>query len=503
MDHGRMPASLQVVSSKESRTELLAWLNELIQRNAASGGHSLPRLHKVEQCGNCVPYVVLLPSLLPTAYPPLMTKAKTNAKHEFDAVVNLKLFTDALQKNGIPRPILLTEESDKIIKGAYQANLQLLQWFRGLYDVLSQNQGEGQARNHSSGELPEHGTAGACGRTGSTHLPKDHESQPIEVDKTSTVVTVLKENSLRSYKAPSGRVSGSSLPPSAHSQEVVAKLVPLTTKTASPFHDPLSSSDTRPSVAGRQPSQGRAGRVSTGRHETTMRSLSASKNRHASTARTPLRGAAGDGAAITRPVSSMMRNSNGKKRLEAERDPVAGPIVRMGGKEKSLARPNAADSLQTVAATSTTTNTTNNTNTLYASRKSSVTRPLLDCRNTDTNGRFVSPMAGKKRLTAQRCVPKSASLSTSQNAPTALIQMLETDTPAQSRHGSQSISEGGSDDSATASEMLIRVRNERQFYYDKLRQIESIVGPLVNKNETSREVKHLAQSVLEVLYAVS
>ncbi|KAF5219647.1 hypothetical protein ECC02_007385 [Trypanosoma cruzi] len=502
MDHGRMPASLQVVSSKESRTELLAWLNELLQRNAAAGGHSLPRLHKVEQCGNCVPYVLLLPSLLPTSYPPLTTKAKTNAKHEFDAVVNLKLFTDALQKNGIPRPGLLTEESDKIIKGAYQANLQLLQWFRGLYDALSQSRGEGQARNHSSGKSLEHGTAGACGRTGSTHLPKDHESQPIEVDKTSTAVAVVKENSLRSCRATSVRVGASSLPPSAHSQESASKPVPLTTKTATSFHDPLSSSDSRPSVAGRQASQGRAGRVSTGRHDTTVRSLSASKDRHASTARTPLR-RAGDGAAITRPVSSMLRNSNGTKRLEAGRDPVAGPSGRMGGKEKSLARPNGTDSLQAVAANSTTTNTTNNTNTLYASRKSSVTRPLLDCRNTDTNGRFVSPMAGKKRLTAPHRGPKSPSLSASHNAHTALIQVVETETPAHSRHGSQSMSEWGSDDSATASEMLIRVRNERQFYYDKLRQIESIVGPLVNKNETSREVKHLAQSVLEVLYALS
>ncbi|ORC92879.1 microtubule-associated protein, RP/EB family [Trypanosoma theileri] len=131
-----MSSSLRVVPSKDSRTELLAWLNELLPTTAANGS-TLPRLHKVEQCGNGVPYAVLLPLMLPVQYPPLNTRAKVPAKHDFESAANLKLITDALQKNGIPRPDVLTDDTDKLIKGAYQANLQLLQWFRGLHDVLA------------------------------------------------------------------------------------------------------------------------------------------------------------------------------------------------------------------------------------------------------------------------------------------------------------------------------------------------------------------------------
>ncbi|KEG09007.1 microtubule-associated protein, RP/EB family, partial [Trypanosoma grayi] len=141
MERACMLTPIQVVPSKDSRTELLAWLNDLLP-HTTPGGHTIPPIRKVELCGNGVPYVLILPSLLPVPYPPLMSKAKIPAKHEFESVTNLKLFSDALQRNGIPRPDVLNDEIDKLIKGAYQANLQLLQWFRGLYEALLIRAGE-------------------------------------------------------------------------------------------------------------------------------------------------------------------------------------------------------------------------------------------------------------------------------------------------------------------------------------------------------------------------
>lgn len=134
-----MSQLLEIVPSAESRHELLTWLNTTMPP-AAPNGSTVAPMHKVEQCGNGVPYVVIAANILPIVYAPLTSasssKMKIPAQHDFEAVANLKLLQDALQRNSIARPEVLTNEMPKLIKGNFQANLQMLQWFKGLYDTL-------------------------------------------------------------------------------------------------------------------------------------------------------------------------------------------------------------------------------------------------------------------------------------------------------------------------------------------------------------------------------
>nr|CCC92687.1 conserved hypothetical protein [Trypanosoma congolense IL3000] len=139
MDQHIVGGPLNIVPSRDTRTDLLAWLNDLLPQATASG-YEVPRLRKVEHCGNGVPYVLLLPQMLPYVHPQLLSRAKVPAKHDFEAVSNLKLMAEALHKNGIPPPEVLVDDVDKLIKGGFQANLQLLQWFRGLGEALTPQQ---------------------------------------------------------------------------------------------------------------------------------------------------------------------------------------------------------------------------------------------------------------------------------------------------------------------------------------------------------------------------
>lgn len=95
----------------------------------APNGVNVAPMHKVEKCGNGIPYVLILPNMLPISYPPLTsaTRVKVPANHDFEAVANIKLIQDALHRNGVNRPNVLMNEVSKILKGNFQANLQLLQ----------------------------------------------------------------------------------------------------------------------------------------------------------------------------------------------------------------------------------------------------------------------------------------------------------------------------------------------------------------------------------------
>lgn len=129
---------LEVVPSTESWSELLAWVNASLPP-LAPNGRKVNAMHRVEECGHGVPYVLLLPTMLPVLHQPLMTNSvKVPAKADFEAVANLKLMQAALRRNGIAQPEVLSKDMQKLIGGNFQANLQLLQWFRGLAVALDQ-----------------------------------------------------------------------------------------------------------------------------------------------------------------------------------------------------------------------------------------------------------------------------------------------------------------------------------------------------------------------------
>lgn len=133
-----MLRNLEIVPATESWSELLEWVNRSMPVEAPNHNKA-PAIQRVEDCGHGVPYVLMLPTMLPIIHTPLLTsRVKVPAKTDYEAVANLKIMQDALQRNGIIIPDVLANGQQKLIGRNFQANLRLLQWFRGLYVALKQ-----------------------------------------------------------------------------------------------------------------------------------------------------------------------------------------------------------------------------------------------------------------------------------------------------------------------------------------------------------------------------
>ncbi|KAF5315247.1 hypothetical protein D9619_007508 [Psilocybe cf. subviscida] len=107
-----------------SRTDLLAWLNELLQINYT----------KVEQCGAGGAYCQILDSIygdLP------MNRVKMNAKHEYEYVANYKVMQNVFKAKKIDKPIPV----EKLVKCKMQDNLEFLQWMKRFWDSNYGGQG--------------------------------------------------------------------------------------------------------------------------------------------------------------------------------------------------------------------------------------------------------------------------------------------------------------------------------------------------------------------------
>ncbi|KAF8148222.1 microtubule binding protein [Crassisporium funariophilum] len=101
-----------------SRTDLLAWLNDLLQINYT----------KVEQCGAGGAYCQILDSIygdLP------MNRVKMNAKHEYEYVANYKVMQNVFKAKKIDKPIPV----EKLVKCKMQDNLEFLQWMKRFWDA--------------------------------------------------------------------------------------------------------------------------------------------------------------------------------------------------------------------------------------------------------------------------------------------------------------------------------------------------------------------------------
>lgn len=107
-----------------SRTDLLAWLNDLLQINYT----------KVEQCGSGGAYCQVLDSIygdLP------MNRVKMNAKHEYEYIANFKVMQNVFKAKKIDKPIPV----EKLVKCKMQDNLEFLQWIKRFWDTNYGGQG--------------------------------------------------------------------------------------------------------------------------------------------------------------------------------------------------------------------------------------------------------------------------------------------------------------------------------------------------------------------------
>ncbi|EIN12196.1 hypothetical protein PUNSTDRAFT_96893 [Punctularia strigosozonata HHB-11173 SS5] len=96
-----------------SRTELLGWLNDLLQINYT----------KVEQCGTGGAYCQVIDSIYGDVP---MTRVKMNAKHEYEYIANFKVLQNIFKAKKIEKPIPV----EKLVKCKMQDNLEFLQWIR-------------------------------------------------------------------------------------------------------------------------------------------------------------------------------------------------------------------------------------------------------------------------------------------------------------------------------------------------------------------------------------
>eukprot|EP00931_Biecheleriopsis_adriatica_P105871 TRINITY_DN80397_c0_g1_i1.p1 TRINITY_DN80397_c0_g1~~TRINITY_DN80397_c0_g1_i1.p1 ORF type:complete len:272 (+),score=64.40 TRINITY_DN80397_c0_g1_i1:25-840(+) len=131
---GRMDGAFFV-----SRTELLSWLNSTFQLNVS----------KVEQCANGAVYCQIIDACHPGAV--LMKKVNWAAKDEHQCVPNFKVLQQAFDKVNIARHI----EVDKLVRGKYQDNLEMLQWIKTYYDRSEQSADYNALARRWSDNLPE------------------------------------------------------------------------------------------------------------------------------------------------------------------------------------------------------------------------------------------------------------------------------------------------------------------------------------------------------------
>ncbi|MCJ1351478.1 MAG: hypothetical protein MMC33_001462 [Icmadophila ericetorum] len=119
----------------ESRQELLAWMNQLLQLN----------ITKVEQCGTGAALCQIYDSIFQDLP---MSRVKFNVNSEYAYIQNFKILQNCFTKHQIERSVPV----EALIKCKMQDNLEFLQWTKrfwdqyfpgGEYDALARRKGSG------------------------------------------------------------------------------------------------------------------------------------------------------------------------------------------------------------------------------------------------------------------------------------------------------------------------------------------------------------------------
>ncbi|CAO3637181.1 unnamed protein product [Mucor fragilis] len=139
----------------ESRTELLAWVNDLLQLNYT----------KVEQAGTGAAYCQVMDSVFNDVH---MTKVKFDTKHEYEYVSNFKVLQHTFDKHKIDKIIPV----DKLMKCKFQDNLEFMQWVKrfwdqnfpgGEYDAVQRRKGGGPSSTSTRSPAVGRSSAGVGG----------------------------------------------------------------------------------------------------------------------------------------------------------------------------------------------------------------------------------------------------------------------------------------------------------------------------------------------------
>lgn len=147
----------------ESRTELLAWLNDLLQINYT----------KVEQCGTGAAYCQVIDSVYGDVP---MGRVKMGAKQEYEYLTNYKVLQNVFKSHGLDKPIPV----DRLVRCKMQDNLEFLQWLKKWWD-LNYPGGEYDAPNRRKGLGGLDPAAAAAPARGARSPPDSTASAPARL----------------------------------------------------------------------------------------------------------------------------------------------------------------------------------------------------------------------------------------------------------------------------------------------------------------------------------
>lgn len=146
----------------ESRQELIAWLNSLLQLN----------MTKVEQCGTGAALCQVFDSIfgdLP------MSRVKFNVNTEYAYIQNFKILQNSFAKHQVDKSVPV----EALVKCKMQDNLEFLQWTKrfwdqyypgGDYDAVARRKGQGMSAG-AAGGAPRAAAAGGARRAAGGTTP--------------------------------------------------------------------------------------------------------------------------------------------------------------------------------------------------------------------------------------------------------------------------------------------------------------------------------------------
>ncbi|KAH6681862.1 calponin homology domain-containing protein [Halenospora varia] len=164
----------------ESRQELVAWLNNLLQLN----------ITKVEQCGTGAALCQVFDSIYLDVP---MARVKFNVNTEYAYLQNFKILQNCFTRHGIDRPVNV----EQLIKCKMQDNLEFLQWSKrywdqyfpgGDYDAVARRRGSGAPPPSSapaartSAGAAKRGTTPTTGRGGAKSIGGGAGSAAVQAE---------------------------------------------------------------------------------------------------------------------------------------------------------------------------------------------------------------------------------------------------------------------------------------------------------------------------------
>lgn len=140
----------------ESRTELLAWLNDLLQTNYT----------KIEQAGTGAAYCQIMDSIFGDVP---CHKIKYDAKLEYEYIGNFKILQSVFKKHKVDKIVHV----DRLVKCKLQDNLEFMQWVKRYWDLnFPGGEYDAVARRKGAGITPKTSTIASSGRVSSSSARK-------------------------------------------------------------------------------------------------------------------------------------------------------------------------------------------------------------------------------------------------------------------------------------------------------------------------------------------